>query len=50
MAPHLQKIADRLNDIGYDGAMSLESVFRPKEGDFEDGFKASIAKFKQLYS
>ena len=39
-----------LCDIGYDGAMSLESVFRPKEGDFEDGFKASIAKFKQLYS
>ena len=50
MAPHLKKIADRLNEIGYDGAMSLESVYRPSEGDFEDGFKASISAFKKLYS
>ena len=50
MEPHLQKIADRLNEIGYDGAMSLESVYRPSEGDFEDGFRASISKFKNLYS
>ena len=50
MAPHLQKIADRLNEIGYDGAMSLESVFRPSEGDFEDGFRESVSVFKTLYS
>ena len=50
MSPHLQTIADRLNDIGYDGSMSLESVYRPSEGDFEDGFNASITKFKNLYS
>ena len=50
MAPHLQKIADRLNEIGYDGAMSLESVFRPSEGDFEDGFRESISTFKKLYA
>ena len=50
MAPHLQKIADRLNEIGYDGAMSLESVFRPSEGDFEDGFRESVSMFKTLYS
>ena len=50
MAPHLQKIADRLNDIRYDGAMSLESVFRPSEGDFEDGFRESVSMFKTLYS
>ena len=50
MSPHLQKIADRLNEIGYDGAMSLESVFRPSEGDFEDGFRESVSVFKTLYS
>ena len=50
MSPHLQTIADRLNDIGYNGSMSLESVYRPSEGDFEDGFNASITKFKNLYS
>ena len=50
MAPHLQKISERLNQIGYDGSMSLESVYRPTAGDFEDGFNASITKFKNLYS
>ena len=50
MAPHLQKIADRLNEIGYDGAMSLESVFLPSEGDFEDGYRRSISTFKKLYA
>jgi len=50
MAPHLRKIADQLNEIGYSGAMSLESVFRPSEGDFEDGFRESVSTFKTLYS
>ena len=50
MAPHLQKISERLNQIGYDGSMSLESVYRPTEGNFEDGFNASITKFKNMYS
>jgi hypothetical protein len=50
MAPHLQTIADQLNEIGYDGSMSLESVYRPSEGSFEDGFNASISKFKNLFS
>ena len=50
MAPHLSKIADRLEEIGYNGSMSLESVYRPDGGDFEDGFNASISKYKELYS
>ena len=50
MAPHLSTIAKRLNDIGYKGSMSLESVYRPSGGDFEDGFKASISTFKNLFS
>jgi len=46
----LQAISDRLNEIGYNGSMSLESVYRPSDGDFEDGFNASIERFKDLYS
>ena len=50
MSPHLSVIADRLKEIGYDGAMSLESVYRPSGGDFEDGFDASIKLFKNLFA
>ena len=50
MAPHLSTIAERLNDIDYKGSMSLESVYRPSGGDFEDGFQASISTFKNLFS
>ena len=50
MAPHLSTIAKRLNDIGYKGSMSLESVYRPSGGDFEDGFRASVSTFKNLFS
>ena len=50
MAPHLSIIAERLNDIDYKGSMSLESVYRPSGGDFEDGFQASISTFINLFS
>ena len=50
MAPHLSTIAERLNDIDYKGSMSLESVYRPSGGNFEDGFQASISIFKNLFS
>lgn len=50
MAPHLSTIAERLNDIEYKGSMSLESVYRPSGGDFEDGFRASVSTFKNLFS
>ena len=50
MAPHLSKISDRLTEIGYEGSMSLESVYRPDGGDFEDGFNASISKYKTFFS
>lgn len=49
MADSLQPLADRLSADGYQGHISLESVYRPGGGDFEDGFKASVAKFKELY-
>ncbi|MFT4640472.1 MAG: sugar phosphate isomerase/epimerase [Verrucomicrobiales bacterium] len=49
MADCLQPLADRLKKDGYDGHVSLESVYRPEGGDFEAGFKASVEKFKALY-
>ena len=49
MAPYLADIAAALDREGYDGAISLESVYRPPGGGFEDGFRASIARFKQLF-
>lgn len=49
MAPHLEKIASGLKQDQYDGAISLESVYRPDGGTFEDGFRASIGTFKELF-
>jgi len=50
MAPHLSQIAKKLKEINYQGAMSLESVYRPSNGDFEDGFLSSLNLFKELFS
>ena len=49
MAPYLAPLAAALKQDGYDGMISLESVYRPETGDFETGFKASVGKFKQLF-
>ena len=49
MAPYLEPLAVSLKQDGYDGVISLESVYRPDGGDFEDGFKASVERFKQLF-
>ena len=49
MAPYLQPLADDLKRDAYDGVISLESVYRPDGGDFEDGFQASVEKFKTLF-
>lgn len=49
MAPFLQPLADNLKRDGYDGVISLESVYRPDGGDFEAGFQASVTRFKQLF-
>jgi sugar phosphate isomerase/epimerase len=44
MAPHLDPLAKALKADGYAGAISLESVYRPDGGTFEDGFRASIGR------
>ena len=49
MAPYLNEIAGSLQEDGYDGVVSLESVYRPEGGTFEEGFRASIETFKALF-
>jgi sugar phosphate isomerase/epimerase len=49
MAPYLEDIARSLKEDNYDGAISLESVYHPGNGSYEDGFQASIEKFKALF-
>ena len=50
MVPHLEPLAKALKADGYEGSISLESVYRPDGGTFEDGFRASIETMKRLYS
>ena len=49
MAPFLEDIAVGLKKDNYDGVISLESVYHPTDGTFEDGFHASLGKFKELF-
>ena len=49
MAAYMADIANSLEQDRYDGAISLESVYRPAGGTFEDGFRASIGTFKELF-
>ena len=49
MAVYLDGMAMALADDDYTGVVSLESVYRPQGGSFEDGFRASIDKFKALF-
>ena len=51
MAPYLEPLARDLKAAGYDGHISLESVYGgPTEDDFEAGFKASVGRFKELFA
>ena len=49
MAPYLEPIAAGLKADGYDGSISLESVYRPDGGTFEDGFRASVKTLKAIF-
>ena len=49
MAPFFAEIAAALADDVYAGAVSLESVYRPSGGSFEDGFRASCAGFRETF-
>lgn len=50
MAPYLDDMATALKADGYAGAISLESVYRPLGGSFEDGFRASIGALKAMFA
>ena len=49
MAPFLVDIAAALEADGYAGSISLESVYRPLAGSFEDGFRASVGAMKEMF-
>ncbi len=49
MAPYLGDIAAALKRDKYQGVVSLESVFRPDNGTFEDGFRKSLSTFTRLF-
>lgn len=49
IGPRLPTIAAALKRDGYEGVVSLESVYRPPGGTFEDGFRASVGRFMEWY-
>lgn len=49
VAPYLSDIADALKRDGYEGGISYESVYRPEDGTFEDGFQQSVDVFKSVF-
>ncbi len=49
MAPYLEDIAGALKRDGYQGVVSMESVYRPENGTFEDGFRECLPEFKRLF-
>ena len=49
MALHLKEMAKALKADNYNGVISLESVYRPDGGAFEDGFRASMPILKKLF-
>jgi len=49
LAPLFGPMARALKADGYDGVISFESVYHPGNGRFEDGFRASIGRFKALF-
>jgi len=49
MTPYLAGIAAGLEQESYDGVVSLESVYHPTGGTYEDGFRASVGRFKEIF-
>lgn len=48
MAPYYNDIVSALKRDGYDGTISLESVYTPEGGTREDGFRESLPVFMEL--
>ena len=41
--------ATALAEDEYDGVISLDSVYHPTGGTFEEGFQASVGRFKEIF-
>ena len=50
MATYLGDLANALREDKFNGVVSLESVYRPDGGSFEDGFRMSADVLKQLFT
>jgi len=48
MEPYYNDIVEALKRDGYEGAISLESVYTPVDGTREDGFRESLPVFMEL--
>lgn len=49
LADQFEPIAQALRADGYDGVISFESVYHPGNGNFEDGFRLNIDRFKEIF-
>ncbi|MEE2753276.1 MAG: sugar phosphate isomerase/epimerase family protein [Candidatus Latescibacterota bacterium] len=49
IAQYVHDIANALKRDGYTDGVSYESVYRPADGTFEDGFRASVGKFREIF-
>jgi len=49
LADQFQPIAAALRADAYPGVISLESVYHPEGGTFEDGFRQCVERFKELF-
>ncbi|WP_299742132.1 sugar phosphate isomerase/epimerase family protein [uncultured Tateyamaria sp.] len=50
LADQFEPMASALRDDGYDGVISFESVYHPGNGNFEDGFRLCVDKFKAIFA
>lgn len=50
LAAQFAPMAEALRRDGYQGVISLESVFHPGNGDFEAGFRQCVPLFKTLFA
>jgi sugar phosphate isomerase/epimerase len=48
LAPYLEDIMAALKRDNYRGVISIESVFRPDNGTFEDGFRQALPVLRKL--
>jgi sugar phosphate isomerase/epimerase len=49
LAPYLGDLANAFRRDKFDGVISLESVYRPDGGTFEDGYRQNISEFKKIF-